>query len=102
MNSAAPDWHLASPSGTRCLEGTIHACEARGHYEKIADVETYITKPSVEKADGHVLANYNYLPDVRGMFPNGHSVMDSVGDAGYLTLGLDYFQGVGKIKSDKL
>ena len=42
-----------------------------------------------------------YFPDVWEMFPKGLSVMDSVAHAGYLTLGLDYFQGVGKIKSDK-
>lgn len=35
-----------------------------------------------------------YFPDVWGFFKNGFLVMDGFADAGYLTLGLDYFRGV--------
>jgi hypothetical protein len=83
--------YLAQPSGPCCLQGTIHQGEARGTWETIAGVETYITAPPEGKANGHVLL---YFPDVWGMFPNGLLVMDAFADAGYLVLGLDYFRGV--------
>ena len=83
--------YLAKPSGTCCLEGTIHKGEPRGSLETIAGVETYVSKPSDDKANGHVLL---YFPDVWGMFNNGLLVMDAFADAGFLTLGLDYFRGV--------
>ncbi|PKS12495.1 hypothetical protein jhhlp_000702 [Lomentospora prolificans] len=82
--------YLAQPSGACCLKGTLHKGEARGSWQTIADVETYIATPSPEKANGHVLL---YFPDVWGMFPNGLLVMDAFADAGFLTLGLDYFRG---------
>lgn len=82
---------LAKPSGACCLKGTIHEGESRGTWETIADVETYITRPPKEKANGNILL---YFPDVWGMFPNGLLVMDAFADAGYLVLGLDYFRGV--------
>ena len=83
--------YLAKPSGKCCLEGTIHKGEARGSWDVIAGVDTYISKPPEGKANGHVLL---YFPDVWGMFPNGLLVMDAFADAGFLTLGLDYFRGV--------
>ncbi|CEL04561.1 Putative Dienelactone hydrolase [Aspergillus calidoustus] len=82
--------YLAKPSGKCCLKGTIHDGEPRGHWETIADVTTYISTPPKDKANGHVLL---YFPDVWGMFPNGLLVMDAFADAGFLTLGLDYFRG---------
>ncbi|KAL2108110.1 hypothetical protein VUR80DRAFT_4255 [Thermomyces stellatus] len=82
--------YLAKPSGQCCLKGTIHEGEPRGSWETIADVETYISKPADDKANGHVLL---YFPDVWGMFTNGLLVMDAFADAGFLTLGLDYFRG---------
>lgn len=85
------DDYLAKPSGPCCLKGTIHKGEARGRWETIADVETYISTPPDGKANGHILL---YFPDVWGMFPNGFLIMDAFADAGYLTLGLDYFRGV--------
>ena len=85
------DDYLAKPSGACCLKGTLHKGESRGKWETIADVETYITLPSPEKDNGHVLL---YFPDVWGMFPNGLLVMDAFADAGFSVLGLDYFCGV--------
>lgn len=85
------DAYLARPSGACCLEGTIHQGDARGRWETIADVETYISEPAKQKSKGHVLL---YFPDVWGMFPNGLLVMDAYADAGYTVLGLDYFRGV--------
>ncbi|KAK6723243.1 hypothetical protein SNK04_002094 [Fusarium graminearum] len=91
---------LAKPSGACCLKGTIHEGESRGTWETIADVETYITRPPKEKANGNILL---YFPDVWGMFPNGLLVMDAFADAGYLVLGLDYFRGdpVWKHRKDR-
>lgn len=83
--------YLAKPSGACCLKGTVHEGEARGSWENIADVDTYIAKPPTGKANGHILL---YFPDVWGMFPNGLLIMDAFADAGFLTLGLDYFRGV--------
>lgn len=87
----APNEYLAKPSGACCLKGTLHEGEARGKWDSIAGVETYIATPSEGKANGNVLL---YFPDVWGMFPNGLLIMDAFAEAGYLTLGLDYFRGV--------
>lgn len=85
------DGYLAKPSGDCCLRGTIHEGEARGSWETIAEVETYIARPPESEANGNILL---YFPDVWGMFPNGLLVMDTFADAGYLVVGLDYFRGV--------
>lgn len=83
--------YLAKPSGDCCLKGTVHEGEARGSWETIAEVETYIARPPEGETNGNILL---YFPDVWGMFPNGLLVMDAFADAGYLVLGLDYFRGV--------
>lgn len=83
--------YLAKPSGDCCLKGTVHEGEARGSWETIAEVETYIARPPEGEANGNILL---YFPDVWGMFSNGFLVMDAFADAGYLVLGLDYFRGV--------
>lgn len=83
--------YLAKPSGPCCLKGTLHKGEARGRWETITGVETYISEPPAGKANGHVLL---YFPDVWGMFANGFLIMDGFADAGFLVLGLDYFRGV--------
>ncbi|KAH0372754.1 dienelactone hydrolase, partial [Aureobasidium melanogenum] len=88
--SAANNEYLAKPSGACCLKGTIHKGESRGSWTEVAGVETYIATPPAGKANGNILL---YFPDVWGMFPNGLLVMDAFADAGYLTLGLDYFRG---------
>jgi hypothetical protein len=90
-SAPSQDEYLAKPSGLCCLKGTIHKGEARGTWETIAGVETYISRPPKGKENGHVLL---YFPDVWGMFPNGLLVMDAFADAGFLVLGLDYFRGV--------
>ncbi|KAF9630221.1 hypothetical protein BFW01_g402 [Lasiodiplodia theobromae] len=87
----ASNEYLAKPSGACCLEGTLHNGEPRGTFTQIADVETYVATPPPGKSNGNIVL---YFPDVWGMFPNGLLVMDGFADAGYLTLGLDYFRGV--------
>ncbi|KAI1337356.1 hypothetical protein F5Y15DRAFT_408169 [Xylariaceae sp. FL0016] len=82
--------YLAKPSADCCIQGAIHHGEPRGTFITIADAETYVSEPSEERANGHVLL---YFPDVWGMFPNGLLVMDGFSDAGYLVVGLDYFRG---------
>ncbi|KAG7409842.1 Protein AIM2 [Fusarium oxysporum f. sp. rapae] len=57
---ATSEPYLAKPSGSCCLKGTIHEGESRGTWETIADVETYISKPAPEKANGNILL---YFPD---------------------------------------
>jgi hypothetical protein len=89
--STTTDGYLAKPSGACCLKGTLHKGEARGQWETMADVDTYISTPTQDRSNGHVLL---YFPDVWGMFPNGLLVMDAFADAGYTVLGLDYFRGV--------
>jgi len=84
---------LAKPSGACCLEGKIHTGNPRGSFTSIAGVETYIVEPTVNKRNGNILL---YYPDVWGMFTNGLLVMDGFADAGYLTIGLDYFRGVSR------
>lgn len=82
---------LAKAPGDCCLKGTIHQGEPRGSMVTIADVETYISYPPKQKANGNILL---YFPDVWGLFNNGLLIMDGFADAGYLVVGLDYFRGV--------
>lgn len=82
---------IAKPSGACCLQGSIHEGEARGETTTIAGVETYVSEPQQDKANGHILL---YFPDVYGLFNNGFLIMDGFADAGYKVVGLDYFRGV--------
>ncbi|KAK5698697.1 hypothetical protein LTR17_019861 [Elasticomyces elasticus] len=84
-----PEW-LAKPSGACCLKGHLHNGDPKGSFERLADIETYVTKPSPEKDNGHIVF---YFPDVFGFFVNGLLVMDTFAEAGYTTIGLDYFSG---------
>lgn len=82
--------YLAQPPGECCFKGTIHEGEPRGTVEKIASVDTYIVHPPEGKDNGHVVI---YFPDIWGFFKNGFLIMDGFADAGYTTVGLDYFFG---------
>lgn len=82
------DNYLAKPSGACCLEGNIHKGTPKGKHVTIAGLETYIATP--EKPNGNIIT---YYPDVYGLFNNGLLIMDGFANAGYLTLGMDYFQG---------
>lgn len=85
-----PEW-MALPSGACCLKGHLHSGKPKGTFEQVKDLETYVARPSPEKANGNVII---YYPDVFGFFTNGLLIMDEMADAGYLTIGIDYFQGV--------
>ncbi len=82
---------IAKPSNSCCLKGNLHDGQPRGRVLSIAGVDTYMVEPSVDKANGHVVL---YFPDVWGFFANAFLIMDGFADAGFLTLGMDYFQGV--------
>lgn len=90
---AEPEW-LAKPSADCCLKGHIHSGDALGRFEDIDSIQTYVTEPAADKANGNIVL---YYADVYGMFTNGLLIMDEMAKAGYLVLGLDYFQGVGLI-----
>lgn len=81
---------LAKPPGDCCTKGTLHEGEHRGTIETVASIETYIVHPPEGKANGNIVL---YFPDVWGFFKNGFLTMDAFADAGYLTIGLDYFRG---------
>lgn len=82
--------YLAKPPGDCCLKCSIHDGEPRGSTETIASVESYVVRPPEGRANGNVVL---YFPDVWGLFRNGCLVMDAFADAGYLTVGIDYFRG---------
>ncbi|KAK3690379.1 dienelactone hydrolase [Podospora appendiculata] len=81
---------IAQPPGPCCFVGTIHQGTPRGKIEKILNVPTYIARPAEDKSNGHVVF---YFPDVWGLSNNASLLMDGFADAGYLTLGMDYFNG---------
>lgn len=83
--------YLAQPSGPCCWLGTIHHGTPRGAMDSILDVPTYIARPAADKANGHVVF---YFPDIWGMSNNALLLMDGFADAGFLTLGMDYFRHV--------
>lgn len=74
---AEPEW-LARPSGACCLKGHLHSGESKGTFERLAGVETYVTKPAAGKDNGNVVI---YYPDVFGFFTNGLLVCDSFAEA---------------------
>lgn len=41
--------YLAKPSGDCCLKGTVHEGQARGSWETIVEVETYIARPQYRR-----------------------------------------------------
>ncbi|KAE9984811.1 hypothetical protein EG328_008212 [Venturia inaequalis] len=86
--STKSDTYLAAPSGACCLSGNIHKGTPKGKHVTIAGLETYIATP--EKPNSNIII---YYPDVFGLFNNGLLIMDGFANAGYLTLGMDYFQG---------
>jgi hypothetical protein len=83
--------YLAQPPSTCCFVGNLHKGSPRGTTEEILGVPTYIAKPEAEKATGHVVL---YFPDVWGLSINSQLLVDSLADAGFLTLCMDYFRGV--------
>lgn len=87
----AEDTYLAQPPSSSCWLGTIHEGTPRGTLDTILDVPTYVATPTPERANGHIVL---YFPDVWGMSNNAQLLMDSFSDAGFLTLGMDYFRGV--------
>lgn len=90
--TGANDTYLAQPASSSCWLGTIHEGTPRGNLQTILDdVPTYVSRPAPEKANGHIIL---YFPDVWGMSKNAQLLMDAFADAGFLTLGMDYFKGV--------
>lgn len=83
--------YLAKPCGTCCVKGVIHDGVPRGKLEDVLGIETYVTKPHEDKANGNILL---YFADIFGMGTTNTLIMDSYAFAGYLVLGLDYFQKV--------
>lgn len=92
--------YLAKPPGDCCITGSLHEGEPRGTTETVDGIETYIVHPPVGRANGNIVL---YFPDVWGFFNNGFLVMDGFADAGYLTIGPDYFRGdpVWKHRKDR-
>ncbi|KAK2603371.1 hypothetical protein N8I77_009835 [Diaporthe amygdali] len=82
--------YLAQPPSSSCWLGTVHVGTPRGTLETVLDVPTYVTKPAPDKAKGHIVL---YFPDVWGMSSNAKLLMDGFADAGFLTLGMDFFRG---------
>lgn len=90
---------IAKPSEACCLKGNIHDGEPRGTKTTIAEVETYVVEPPAGMANGNIVM---YFPNAGGLFTNGLLIMDGFANAGYLTLGLDYFRGVRQSKAYQL
>lgn len=86
---------IAKPSDVCCLQGSLHDGKPRGSTTTVADIETYVVEPPKDKANGNIML---YFPDVWGFFNNGFLIMDGFADAGFLTIGLDYFRGVRLMK----
>ncbi|KAL1847805.1 hypothetical protein Daus18300_013847 [Diaporthe australafricana] len=92
--------YLAKPPGDCCIKGNLHEGEPRGTNVTIEGVDTYVAQPPEGISNGNIIL---YFPDVWGLFKNGNLVMDGFADAGYLTVGMDYFRGdpVWKHRKDR-
>lgn len=63
----------------------------KGTVERLADVDTYVTKPDASKDNGHTVF---YFPDVFGFFTNALLVCDQYAEFGYTVAAMDCFNGV--------
>ncbi|CDO68501.1 hypothetical protein BN946_scf184499.g26 [Trametes cinnabarina] len=100
---------LAGPPGDCCFKTVRHEGQPRGTIEKIADVETYVARPTGGESDKIIL----FFADVYGaLYANSQLLMDYWADngelrvadltrrgrglrrcpKGFLVLGLDYFE----------
>lgn len=87
---------LAKPADLCCLKGDFHKGEPTGTTIQIEGVDTYIATPDPKTANGHVII---YFPDAFGLHINSMLLMDAYAVCGYLTLGVDYFLGVGSARN---
>lgn len=83
--------YIAKPCGACCIVGVIHDGDPCGRFDDVGGINTYVTGPQKDKANGNILL---YFADIFGMGTTNTLMMDSYASAGYLVLGLDYFQGV--------
>ncbi len=97
-NPSSDGEYLAQPPGRCCLDGTLHEGTPRGTLETVLEIPTYVARPAEGQANGHIVL---YFPDVWGISTNSQLLMDAFADAGYLTLGIDYFRGVRSNPGDR-
>jgi hypothetical protein len=83
---------LAKPADLCCLKGDFHKGEPTGEMIQIEGIDTYVAKPDSKTANGNVIL---FMPDAFGLHINSKLMMDAYAACGYLTLGVDYFLGVG-------
>ncbi|PCH34364.1 alpha/beta-hydrolase [Wolfiporia cocos MD-104 SS10] len=82
---------IANSPGQCCLKSVEHTGTARGTTEKIAGVDTYISRPANLGEDRRIIL---FFADVYGpFFLNSQLIMDYWASHGYLVLALDYFEG---------
>ncbi|KAJ4490760.1 Alpha/Beta hydrolase protein [Lentinula aciculospora] len=74
-----------------CFKGVIHEGESKGAWESIGSLNCYVGTPSKNYDQSRAIL---YLPDAFGMqLINNQLIVDSFADNGFLTIGVDYFDG---------
>ncbi|KAJ4493581.1 dienelactone hydrolase endo-1,3,1,4-beta-D-glucanase [Lentinula edodes] len=82
---------MGSPFCDDCFKGVIHEGESKGQWESIGGVNCYVGTPSKDYDKTKAVL---YLSDVFGMqLINNQLIVDSFADNGFLTIGIDYFNG---------
>ncbi|KZT63926.1 alpha/beta-hydrolase [Daedalea quercina L-15889] len=82
---------IARAPGDCCIKTVEHSGTARGTVEKIAGVDTYVSRPEELGEKRRVIL---FFADVYGpFFLNSQLIMDYWASNGYLVLALDYFEG---------
>ncbi|GAW00707.1 dienelactone hydrolase endo- -beta-d-glucanase [Lentinula edodes] len=82
---------MSSPFCDDCFKGVIHEGESKGQWESIGEVNCYVGTPSKDYDKTKAVL---YLSDVFGMqLINNQLIVDSFADNGFLTIGIDYFNG---------
>ncbi|KAI0931034.1 hypothetical protein AcW1_001467 [Taiwanofungus camphoratus] len=83
---------LADAPGECCSTKTIeHTGNAQGSVEKIAGIDTYISRPATLGECRNIIL---FFADVFGpFFLNSQLIMDYWASHGYLVLAIDYFEG---------
>ncbi|KAJ3827346.1 dienelactone hydrolase [Lentinula raphanica] len=85
---------MSSPLCEDCVKGVKHEGEAKGHWESIGGVNCYVGTPASPSQDSKQNKAILYFPDVFGMqLINNQLLVDSFAENGFLTIGVDYFDG---------
>jgi len=84
---------MSSPLCDDCIKGVIHEGNPKGKWETIGGVNCYVGTPSGDYSKEKAIL---FMPDAFGIsLINNQLIIDSFAENGFLTIGVEYFEGDG-------